>query len=73
MHDFINDLYWSLKWIFDMFMKVRNLITQLMVALQLFQIIEIILQVEMNFWPVHESKNSYDSIKGWIITNNLPA
>ena len=34
LHDFINDFKWSLKWIFDMFMKVRNLMTQLMVELQ---------------------------------------
>ena len=34
LHDFINDLKWSLKWIFDMFMKVRILMTQFMPELQ---------------------------------------
>ena len=28
---------------------------------------------EMNFWHVHESKKSYDSINGWITINFLAA
>ena len=39
----------------------------------LFQWIHIILQVEMNFRHVHESKNSYDSINGCITINHLTA
>ena len=39
----------------------------------LFQRMYIILQVEVNFWHVHESKNSYDLIQGWITINHLPA
>ena len=39
----------------------------------LFQRIHIILQVEMNFRHVHESKNSYESINGCITINHLPA